>query len=63
MIRVHVAAEKNISSAMEDKNVGKKFEHDFNRADSDWIFALGLDVQYQWNLEALGLIASMLSKT
>ena len=24
MIHVHVAAEKNISSAMEDKNVGKK---------------------------------------
>ena len=24
MIRVHVAAEKSISSAMEDKNVGKK---------------------------------------
>ena len=48
---------------MEDKNVGKQFEHDFDRADSDWIFALGLDVQYQWNLEALGLIASVLSKT
>ena len=47
---------------MEDKNIGKKFEHDFDRADSDWIFAPGLDVQYQWNLEALGLIASMLSK-
>ena len=47
---------------MEDKNVGKKFEHDFDRADSDWIFAPGLDVQYQWNLEALGLIASMLAK-
>ena len=26
MIRVHVAAEKSISSAMEDKNVGKKME-------------------------------------
>lgn len=26
MIRVHVAAEKSISSAMEDKNVGKKLE-------------------------------------
>ena len=26
MIRVHVAAEKSISSAMEDKNVGKKQE-------------------------------------
>ena len=24
MIRVHVAAEKSISSAMEDRNVGKK---------------------------------------
>ena len=24
MIRVHVAAERSISSAMEDKNVGKK---------------------------------------
>ena len=63
MIRVHVAAERSISSAMEDRKIGKKFEHDFDRADSDWIFAPGLDVQYQWNLEALGLIASMLSKT
>ena len=26
MSRVHVAAEKSISSAMEDKNVGKKME-------------------------------------
>ena len=34
MIRVHVAAGKSISSAMEDKNVGKKLEHDF---DSDVI--------------------------
>ena len=48
MIRVHVAAEKSISSAMEDRNVGKKFEHDFDRADSDCKFAPGLDVQYQW---------------
>ena len=48
---------------MEDRNSGKKFEHDFDRGDYDWIFAPGLDVQYQWNLEALGLIASMLSKT
>lgn len=48
---------------MEDKNVGKKFDHDFDRADSDCKFAPGLDVQYQWNLEAFGLIASMLSKT
>ena len=63
MIRVHVAAEKSISSAMEDKSIGKKFEHDFDRADSDCKFAPGLDVQYQWNLEALGLIASMLAKT
>ena len=63
MIRVHVAAERSISSVMEDKNVGKKFEHDFDREDSDWKFAPGLDVQYQWNLESLGLIASMLSKT
>ena len=57
-----MAVEKNTSSAMEDKNIGKKFEHDFDRADSDWKFAPGLDVQYQWNLEALGLIASMLAK-
>lgn len=39
-----------------------KFEHDFDRADFDWKFAPGPDVQYQWNLEALGLIAPMLSK-
>lgn len=39
-----------------------KFEHDFDRKDSDWKFAPGPDVQYQWNLEALGFIASMLSK-
>lgn len=26
MIRVHVAVEKSISSAMEDRNVGKKLE-------------------------------------
>ena len=38
---------------MEDKNVGKKFEHDFDRADSDWIFALGLDVQYSGILKLL----------
>ena len=40
-----------------------KFEHDFDRTDPDWKFAPGPDVQYQWNLEALGLIAPMLSKT
>lgn len=40
-----------------------KFEHDFDRSDPDWKIALGPDVHYQWNLEALGLIASMLSKT
>ena len=39
-----------------------KFEHDFDRKDPDWKFAPGPDVQYQWNLEALGFIASMLSK-
>ena len=27
MIRVHVAAEKSISSAMEDKNVGKNWNY------------------------------------
>ena len=40
-----------------------KFEYDFDREDPDWKITLGPDVQYQWNLEALGLIASMLSKT
>ena len=39
-----------------------KFEHDFDRNDPDWKFAPGPDVQYQWNLEALGWIASMLAK-
>ena len=39
-----------------------KFEHDYDRADPDWKFAPGPDVQYQWNLEALGLIVPMLSK-
>lgn len=39
-----------------------KFEHDFDRKDPGWKFAPGPDVQYQWNLEALGFIASMLSK-
>lgn len=39
-----------------------KFEHDFDRKAPDWKFAPGPDVQYQWNLEALGFIASMLAK-
>ena len=39
-----------------------KFEHDFDRKDPNWRVAPGPDVQYQWNLEALGFIASMLSK-
>ena len=38
------------------------FEHDFDREDPDWKFAPGPDVQYQWNLEDLGLIAPMLSE-
>ena len=39
-----------------------KFEHDFDRKDPDWKFAPGPDVQYQWNLEALGFLSSMLAK-
>lgn len=38
------------------------FEHDFDREDTNWEFAPGPDVQYQCNLEALGLIAPMLSE-
>lgn len=37
-----------------------KFEHDYDRTDPGWRFAPGPDVKYQWNLEALGFIASML---
>ena len=39
-----------------------EFEHDFDRDDPDWKFAPDPDAQYQWNLEALGLIAPMLSE-
>ena len=39
-----------------------KFEHDYDREDLDWNICPKPDVRYQWNLEALGLIASMLSK-
>ena len=39
-----------------------KFEHDYDREDPDWEAKPGPDVHYQWNLEALGLIAPMLSE-
>lgn len=39
-----------------------KFEHDYDREDPDWDVCPKPDVRYQWNLEALGLIAPMLSK-
>ncbi len=39
-----------------------KFEQDYDRADPGWKLAPGPDVQYQWNLEVLGLIAPMLSE-
>lgn len=37
-----------------------KFEHDFDRKDPNWTVCPSPDVYYQWNLEALGLIAPML---
>ena len=39
-----------------------KFEHDFDRKDPNWRVCPSPDVYYQWNLEALGLIAPMLSE-
>ena len=39
-----------------------KFEHDFDRKDPNWTVCPSPDVYYQWNLEALGLIATMLSE-
>lgn len=39
-----------------------KFEHDYDMEDSDWNICPKPDVRYQWNLEALGLIAPMLSE-
>ena len=39
-----------------------KFEHDYDREDPDWNICPKPDVRYQWNLEALGLIAPLLSK-
>ena len=39
-----------------------EFEHDYDRKDSGWDYNPSPDVHYQWNLEALGLIAPMLSK-
>ncbi|WP_156003237.1 hypothetical protein [Treponema bryantii] len=39
-----------------------KFEHDYDMVDSDWNICPKPDARYQWNLEALGLIASILSK-
>jgi len=39
-----------------------KFEHDYDREDSDWNICPTPDVRYQWNLETLGMIAPLLSK-
>ena len=39
-----------------------KFEHDYDREDPDWEAKPGPNVHYQWTLEALGLIAPMLSE-
>ncbi len=39
-----------------------KFEHDYDREDPDWNICPKPDVRYQWNLEALGLIASLLAE-
>ena len=38
-----------------------KFENDSDRKAPAWNISPGPDVQYQWNLEVLGLIAPMLS--
>ena len=38
-----------------------KFENDSDRKDPAWNVSPGPDVQYQWNLEVLGLIAPMLA--
>lgn len=39
-----------------------KFENDSDRKELDWNVSPGPDVQYQWNLEVLGLIAPMLAE-
>lgn len=39
-----------------------EFEHDYDMDSQDWNVCPGPDVQYQWNLEVLGLIAPMLSE-
>ena len=39
-----------------------EFEHDYDTNSLDWNVCPGPDVQYQWNLEVLGLIAPMLSQ-
>ncbi len=39
-----------------------EFEHDYDMDSQDWNVCPGPDVQYQWNLEALGFISSMLAK-
>ncbi len=39
-----------------------KFENDSDRKDPLWNVSPGPDVQYQWNLEVLGLVAPMLSE-
>ncbi len=38
------------------------FEHDYDMDSQDWNVCPGPDVQYQWNLEVLGLISTMLSE-
>ena len=39
-----------------------KFENDSDRKDPAWNVSPGSDVQYQWNLEVLALIAPMLAE-
>ena len=38
------------------------FEQNYDSDAPEWKVSLGPDVQYQWNLETLGLIAPMLSE-
>lgn len=39
-----------------------KFEHNYDYDSQDWNVSPSPEVQYQWNLDALGLIASMFSE-
>ncbi len=40
----------------------KDFENDKEKTGSEWKVSPGPDVLYQWNLEALGLIAPMVAE-